>query len=105
VVGLEGLSAEEVDHEEVPRIRGVNVVASITGKSSDLEEVIAVIAGDLRVALELEEMRLLEQKELLTVIFEELDDSFITKSATDITETFTSSFVQDFVPTLNTAIS
>jgi hypothetical protein len=75
-------------------------------QTSDLSDLISEIEEILRVQLDEEEKRLLTEKKLLTVILEEsAPASFTEKAATDLTSLFTTSFIQDFVPTLNTVIT
>ena len=72
---------------------------------NDMADVVDVIEAELKEIIDDEEKRLLDDKALLLLVYKEsTGDDFVDKTAVALTTSFTTSFIDDFVPEMSAAI-
>lgn len=72
---------------------------------NDMSDIVDLIGGQLRQLIEAEEKRLLEEKELLQIVYQESTGTpFSSKSATDLTSLFATTFIDELVPALSSTV-
>lgn len=72
---------------------------------SDMSDVIDLIEGELKPAMDLEEKRLTEEALLLKTVYEGVTGTtFSDKSAVTLAEAFTAQFITDLLPSVSTTV-